>query len=184
MGGSFKSRATDVEAVISSSFAAEDFGAGAYQFLAYTAADPEAVMVQIRDLFGGTPNWSRTVEEFYSDALSTVGAFLRPMHSMIYFILLMAAVGVTNNLLINYMQKRRVTAMYKSVGPQQPPARGDGAWRKAFSVGPDRSGRCGVCLLAGDTARSSWWPGPKIADGAGAERRDVFSQGRSHGDRV
>ena len=73
-------------------------------------------MVQIRDLFGGTPNWSRTVEEFYSDALSTVGAFLRPMHSMIYFILLMAAVGVTNNLLINYMQKRRVTAMYKSVG--------------------------------------------------------------------
>ena len=30
--------------------------------------------------------------------------------------LLMAAVGVTNNLLINYMQKRRVTAMYKSVG--------------------------------------------------------------------
>ena len=28
----------------------------------------------------------------------------------------MAAVGVTNNLLINYMQKRRVTAMYKSVG--------------------------------------------------------------------
>ena len=116
VGGSFKSRATDVEAVISSSFAAEDFGADAYQFLAYTAADPEAVMVQIRDLFGGTPNWSRTVEEFYSDALSTVGAFLRPMHSMIYFILLMAGVGVTNNLLINYMQKRRVTAMYKSVG--------------------------------------------------------------------
>ena len=72
VGGSFKSRATDVEAVISSSFAAEDFGADAYQFLAYTAADPEAVMVQIRDLFGGTPNWSRTVEEFYSDALSTV----------------------------------------------------------------------------------------------------------------
>lgn len=114
--GSFKSRATDVEAVISSSFTVSDFGALAYAFLAYTAADPDAIMVQIRDLFGETPNWSRTVEEFNNDALATVGAFLQPMHSLTYLILLLAAVGVTNNLLINYIQKRRSTAMYKSVG--------------------------------------------------------------------
>lgn len=114
--GSFKSRATDVEAVISSAYAVSDFGASVYGFLAYTAADPDAVMVQIRDLFGETSNWSRTVEEFNADALSTIGAFLQPMHSMTYFILLLAAVGIINNLLINYMQKRRSTAMYKSVG--------------------------------------------------------------------
>ncbi|WP_195984128.1 FtsX-like permease family protein [Clostridium sp. D33t1_170424_F3] len=114
--GCFKSRATDVEAVISSSFTASDFGASAYEFLAYTAADPDAVMVQIRDLFGETPNWSRTVEEFNNDALVTVGAFLQPMHSLTYLILLLAAVGVINNLLINCIQKRRSTAMYKSVG--------------------------------------------------------------------
>ena len=116
IAGSFKSRATDVEAVIPSSYAVVDFGASAYDFLAYTAADPEAIMIQIRSLFGETANWSRTVEEFNEDALSTVGAFLQPMHSLTYFILLMAAVGVINNLLINYMQKRRSTAMYKSVG--------------------------------------------------------------------
>ena len=81
-----------------------------------SAADPDAIMVQIRDLFGETPNWSRTVEEFNTDALSTVNAFLQPMHSMTYFILLLAAVGIINNLLINYMQKRRSIAMYKSVG--------------------------------------------------------------------
>lgn len=75
IAGSFKSRATDVEAVISSRWAADDFGASSYDFLAYTAADPDAVMVQIRDLFGNTSNWSRTVEEFNTDALSTVGAF-------------------------------------------------------------------------------------------------------------
>ena len=114
--GSFKSRATDVEAVIPAACAVSDFGASAYDFLAYTAADPDAIMVQIRDLFGETSNWSRTVEEFNMDALSTVGAFLQPMHSMTYFILLLAAVGVVNNLLINYMQKRRTIAMYKSVG--------------------------------------------------------------------
>ena len=44
--GSFKSRATDVEAVIPSDYAVSDFGAKAYGFLAYTAADPDAVMVQ------------------------------------------------------------------------------------------------------------------------------------------
>lgn len=114
--GSFKSRATDVEAVIPSTYAVSDFSKTTYGILAYTAADPDAIMVQIRDLFGGCSNWSRTVEEFNTDALSTVGAFLQPMHSMTYFILLLAAVGVINNLLINYMQKRRTIAMYKSVG--------------------------------------------------------------------
>lgn len=114
--GSFKSRATDVEAVIPSTYAVSDFSMTTYGFLAYTAADPDAIMVQIRDLFGDCSNWSRTVEEFNTDALSTVGAFLQPMHSMTYFILLLAAVGVINNLLINYMQKRRAIAMYKSVG--------------------------------------------------------------------
>lgn len=116
VAGSFKSRATDVEAVIPSRYAEIDFGARVYGFLAYTAADPDAVMVQIRDLFGETSNWSRTVEEFNTDALSTVGAFLQPMHSMTYFILLLATVGIINNLLINYIQKRRTIAMYKSVG--------------------------------------------------------------------
>lgn len=114
--GSFKSRATDVEAVIPSTYAVSDFGKKTYGFLAYTASDPEAMMVQIRNLFGDTANWSRTVKEFNTDALSTVGAFLQPMHSMTYFILLLATVGVINNLLINYMQKRRAIAMYKSVG--------------------------------------------------------------------
>ncbi|WP_324824349.1 ABC transporter permease [Sinanaerobacter sp. ZZT-01] len=114
--GSFKSRATDVEAVIPSTYAVSDFGKTTYGFLAYTAADPDAIMVQIRDLFGDTSNWSRTVEEFNTDALSTVGAFLQPMHSMTYFVLLLAAMGIINNLLINYMQKRRAIAMYKSVG--------------------------------------------------------------------
>ena len=117
--GSFKSRATDVEAVISSVYAVPDFGSSGYGFLAYTAADPDAVMVQIRALFGDTSNWSRTVEEFNTDALSTVGAFLQPMHSMTYFILLLATVGVINNLLINYIQRRRSIAMYKSVGLSQ-----------------------------------------------------------------
>ena len=114
--GSFKSRATDVEAIISAFYAVSDFDAYDYNFLAYTAADPDAIMVQIRDLFGETSNWSRTVEEFNTDALSTVGAFLQPMHSMTWFILLLATVGVINNLLINYLQKRRSIAMYKSVG--------------------------------------------------------------------
>lgn len=114
--GSFKSRATDVEGVIPSAYAVSDYNASSYNFLAYTATNPDAIMIQIRDLFGNTTNWSRTVEEFNHDALSTVGAFLDPLHKMTYFILLLAAVGIINNLLINYMQRRHTIAMYKSVG--------------------------------------------------------------------
>ncbi len=114
--GSFGSRANDTEAIIPAAYAESDFGAVNYGILAYTAADPEAVMIQIRDLFGSTSNWSRTVEEFNADALSTISAFLKPMQNMTYFILLLATVGVINNLLINYIQKRRPVAMYKSVG--------------------------------------------------------------------
>lgn len=116
VAGGFKSRASDVEAVIPTICAVSDFGESDYGFLAYTAEDPEAVMVQIRDLFGDTPNWSRTVDEFNTDALNTVGAFLKPMRAMTWFILLPATAGVINNLFINYLQRRRAIAMYKSVG--------------------------------------------------------------------
>lgn len=116
VSGGFRSRATDVEAIIPSSCANADFGDIGYGFLAYTAADPGAIMVQLRSLFGDTENWSRTVAEFNADAKSTVGTFLRPMHGMTYLILLLAAVGVVNNLLIGFLQKRRAIAMYRAVG--------------------------------------------------------------------
>ena len=67
--GSFKSRANDVEAVIPSHYAVNDFDKTNYGFLVYTAV-----------------------------------------------IFLLATVGIINNLLINYIQKRRSIAMYKSIG--------------------------------------------------------------------
>lgn len=115
VAGSFKSRASDVQAVIPSEYAVADFNQTSYGFMAYTAADPDAIMIQVRELFGDTTNWSRTVEEFNHDSLSTIGGFLAPMNYMTYFILLLAAIGIINNLLINYIQKRRSIAMYKSV---------------------------------------------------------------------
>ncbi|HEL5754564.1 TPA: FtsX-like permease family protein, partial [Clostridioides difficile] len=114
--GSFKSRANDVEAVIPSHYAVNDFDKTNYGFLVYTAVNPDVVMIQIRYLFGDTYNWSRTVEEFNNDSLNTISSFLSPMNKMTYFIFLLATVGIINNLLINYIQKRRSIAMYKSIG--------------------------------------------------------------------
>lgn len=104
----FKSRATDVEAVIPPTMlslisAPPPMGSWLYRRRPGGSHDPDPGSVQ------DTPNWSRTVEEFNTDALSTVGAFLQPMHSMTYFILLLAAIGVINNLLINYMQNGGVS---------------------------------------------------------------------------
>jgi len=114
--GDFKSRADDVNIVLPSAYAASDFGAASYGFFAYKADSPEAVMTQIRDMLGEQEHWSRTVEEYTNDALETVGTFLSPMNKLTYFILLLATVGVINNLLINFIQKKRSIAMYKSVG--------------------------------------------------------------------
>lgn len=114
--GYFQSRADNSDAVIPAAYAKSDFGAQNYGMLAYTAADPDAVMAQIRNLFGNRANWSRTIEEFNHDAMSTVRSFLDPMQKLTYFILLLAAVGIINNLLINYIQRKRSIAMYKSVG--------------------------------------------------------------------
>ncbi len=38
------------------------------------------------------------------------------MQSLTYFILMLATLGIINNLLINYIQRRRSIAMYKSLG--------------------------------------------------------------------
>lgn len=114
--GSFKSRASDVNIVLPSACAVRDFRTAEYGFFVYEAGDPEAVMTQIRDLLGEQEHWSHTVEEYTNDARETVNTFLSPMNKLTYFILLLATVGVINNLLINYIQKRRSIAMYKSVG--------------------------------------------------------------------
>lgn len=55
------------DTVIPSAYVVSDFEAGVYNFLAYTAKDPDAIMVQIKALFGETTNWSRTDEEFNND---------------------------------------------------------------------------------------------------------------------
>lgn len=114
--GIFKVRSTDADAIISSACAKEDMGARNYGIVAYTAPNPDAVMAQIRDLFADRSHWSRTVAEFNQDALGTVNAFLAPMRNLTGFILALAAVGIMNNLLINHIQRRRMTAMYRSVG--------------------------------------------------------------------
>ncbi|WP_347707878.1 ABC transporter permease [Clostridium sp. 'deep sea'] len=114
--GSYKTRATNKEAIISSYNATQDFGAESYGLVAYTSNNPEVVMVQIRDLFGNKRHWSRTVKEFNDDAFATINAFLQPMKNLTWFIFILAIVGIINNLLINHIQKRHTIAIYKSVG--------------------------------------------------------------------
>jgi ABC-type antimicrobial peptide transport system permease subunit len=114
--GIFQSRGDNSEAIIPGMYARSDFGSANYGRLAYSAADPDAVMAQIRNLFADKYNWSRTVEEYSEDATKIIGSFMEPMKKLTYFILLLAVVGIINNLLINYIQRKRSIAMYKSVG--------------------------------------------------------------------
>lgn len=114
--GTFQSRGDNSEAILPGQCARSDFGLVHYGMLAYSASDPDAIMAQIRNLFGSKYNWSRTTKEFSEDALKIINSFMSPMKKLTYFILLLAAIGVINNLLINSIQKRHATAMYFSVG--------------------------------------------------------------------
>lgn len=114
--GTFQSRGDNSEAIIPSEYARGDFGSVNFGRLAYSAADPDAIIAQIRNLFGSKFNWSRTVEEYSKDAVKIISSFMEPMKKLTYFILLLAGVGIINNLLINYLQKRHSMAMYKSIG--------------------------------------------------------------------
>ncbi len=114
--GTFQSRGDNSEAILPGQCARSDFGLVHYGMLAYSASDPDAIMAQIRNLFGSKYNWSRTTKEFSEDALKIIHSFMSPMKKLTYFILLLAAIGVINNLLINSIQKRHATAMYLSVG--------------------------------------------------------------------
>ncbi len=116
IAGSFNSRANNTSIVIPSNLAKEDFGLTTYGFFGFQADNPDAVIIQIRDMYKGTNNWSRSVREFTADAKQTVGAFLSPLNKLTYFIILLAAVGIINNLIINFIQKRRSIAMYRSLG--------------------------------------------------------------------
>lgn len=114
--GSFNVRATNADVIIPAKCAEYDFKVDSYDMMMYQAEDSEKAMSQIRNLFGRKENWSRTVKAFNEEALIAVGSFLKPMNQMTYLILCLAAIGVMNNLLINYLQRKRSIAMYKSLG--------------------------------------------------------------------
>ena len=114
--GSFKSRATGVNIIISAEYAVSDFQPDGYGIVMFQAENPDAAATEIRTLFGNKENWTRTVAEFNADVLGVIGAFLTPLNQLTYFILFLCIVGIINNLLIQYIQKKRSIAMYKSVG--------------------------------------------------------------------
>lgn len=114
--GSFKSRVSGVNVIIPAEYAVSDFQPEGYGLVLFQAENPDAAATELRTLFVSKENWTRTVDEFNADALGVVGAFLAPLNYLTYFVLLLCIVGVINNLLIQYIQKKRSIAMYKSVG--------------------------------------------------------------------
>jgi putative ABC transport system permease protein len=114
--GYYTSRASSANTIIPAKYAKDDFKSKGYGFIIFSASNPDSAAKEIRNLYNGRVNWTRTVKEFNENASSVLNPFFEPLNKLTYFILILGVVGVINNLIINYIQKKRSIAMYKSVG--------------------------------------------------------------------
>ncbi len=114
--GEYTSRASGASCIIPEEYAKEDFNPKVYGAVFYQCSNPDTVTKEIRNLYNGRDNFTRSIKEFNLDSSGVIKAFLEPMNKLTYFIVILGAVGIINNLIINYIQKKRSIAMYKSVG--------------------------------------------------------------------
>lgn len=114
--GCYTSRASGANSLIPAKYAKDDFKLNGYGFVIFRASEPDSAAKEIRNLYNGRVNWTRTIKEFNDNVSSVINPFFEPLNRLTYFILLLGVVGIINNLVINYIQKKRSIAMYKSVG--------------------------------------------------------------------
>ncbi len=112
----YTSRASGANSLIPAKYAKDDFKPNGYSFVIFRGSNPDSAAKEIRNLYNGRVNWTRTIKELNENVSSIINPFFEPLNRLTYFILILGIVGIINNLIINYIQKKRSIAMYKSVG--------------------------------------------------------------------
>lgn len=118
----YKCRANLSSAVIPSKYIKEDFKINGYSTVAYSVSDIESTSdienatKEIRNLYNGKVNETKSIKSCLELIENIVNSLFMLLDGLTYFILILGIVGIINNLIINYIEKKRYIAMYKSVG--------------------------------------------------------------------
>jgi putative ABC transport system permease protein len=104
------------DAFISDKYVTKDFKVSKYDLIYINAKHPNKIVKQIKALYGGEYNFTRSIADEKSQNDAIFGAMFGIMKGFAYILLFIGFFGIINNLIINFIQRRRALAMYKSIG--------------------------------------------------------------------
>jgi putative ABC transport system permease protein len=103
-------------ALIPGKYFKEDFKAKGYTMAYINSSKIETVVKEVKLLYNGKDNGTSSLQEEKEDNEKLFGVLFGILNGFNYILLLIGIVGVINNLIINFIQRKRTIAMYKSVG--------------------------------------------------------------------
>lgn len=103
-------------ALAGAKYVRNDFSLSQYQYAYIKSGIPEEAVKNLKDLYGDKGNYTGTLQEEIDQTKAVFGTLFGIMQGFAVILLIIGIFGIINNLTINFIQRRRAIAMYKSVG--------------------------------------------------------------------
>ncbi|HCC07044.1 MAG TPA: hypothetical protein DEP72_02595 [Clostridiales bacterium] len=97
-------------------FIKTDFEQAGYTGIRMKSDTPDETVKQIKEMYGDNRNYTGTLNEMVETAKKMFGILFGILKGFSAVLLIIGIFGIINNLVIDFLQRRRVIAMYKSVG--------------------------------------------------------------------
>ncbi|HAN09080.1 MAG TPA: hypothetical protein DCP90_00520 [Clostridiales bacterium] len=93
-----------------------DFDQSSYAGIRIKSDTPDETIKAIKEMYEDKRNFTATLEEAVKNMKSMFGILFGILKGFAAVLLIIGVFGIINNLVIDFLQRRRVIAMYKSVG--------------------------------------------------------------------
>ena len=104
------------DALAGESYVRSDFKIKEYSFLYIRSQDPEKAVKSIKKVYDDKNNYTMTLKENEDMNRQGFGVIFGILQGFAIILLVIGIFGIINNLIINFLQRKRAIAMYKSVG--------------------------------------------------------------------
>lgn len=104
------------EGIIGEKFIKSDFKLSEYSFIAVKSNDSAKAVEEIKDLYGDKTNFTTTIPDLVNRVKSVFSVLFGILKGFSFVLLIIGNFGVVNNLIINFIQKKRAIAMLRAIG--------------------------------------------------------------------